>query len=234
MPSWNDGTHWDSGARWDSPAPQPNKTNMSKITTNTSNLNVLQKCEKGQSIITKSTANPLVPGNTAALASFSTKQAALVAANAAVVVARETLSQLIIQRNTAEVGWDSEVALLASFTESATGGVAASIVSAGFGVRGANTPPQPLTAPESVVADTNGSPGNTKVRWNALAGAVSYLVQVSPDPITAQGWKTVATPTKSSCETDGIDPGKVYWYRVAGVNPVGAGPWSAPACREVM
>lgn len=234
MPNWNDGTRWDSGARWDSPAPQPNKTKMATITTNTSNLNVLQKCEKGQSIITKSTANPLVPGNTAALASFSTKQTALVAGNAAVVTARETLTQLITQRNAGEDAWDSEVALLASFTESATGGVATSILSAGFGVRGPGTPPQPLPAPEGVVAGTNGSPGNTKVRWSALAGAVSYLVQVSPDPITAQSWKTVATPTRSSCETNGIDPGKVYWYRVAGVNPVGQGPWSAPACREVM
>ena len=207
---------------------------MAKITINTTNLSVLQKCERGQSIITKSTANPLVPGNTAALAAFSAKQTALVTANAGVVTARETLTQLISVRDAAEAAWDAEITLLAGFTESATAGVAASILSAGFGVRGPNTPPQPLPAPDHELAKTNGSPGNTKVSWQALSGAVSYLVQRSPDPMTPESWETVATPTRSACEAGGAEPGQLYWFRVAGVNPLGAGPWSAPACREVM
>lgn len=234
MPNWNDGTRWDSGARWDAPAPQPTKSVMSKITTNTSKLNVLQKCEKGASIITQSTGNPLVPGNAVPLAAFSDAQTELVDANAAVVTARETLATLIARRNTAETTWEGQVALLAAFTESATNGSADAILSAGFGVRGPGTPPQPLPAPDSLLAKTNGAPGVTKLSWRALSGAVSYVVQWSPDPMTATSWETVATPTKASCEPEGAVPGQVSWFRVAGVNAVGQGPWSAPACREVM
>ena len=207
---------------------------MATITTNTSRLPVLNKCERGASIVAKSTDNPLVPGNAAQLAIFSTTQDALVAANAEVEAVRSTLAQVLASRDVAEQKWDGEVAQLAVLTQAVTNGDPVAMLSAGFGVRGQNTPPQPLPAPENVTAGTNGSPGITKVRWRGLAGAVSYLVESSPDPITGTSWRQVATPTKASCEVDGAEPGKPCWFRVAGVNPLGVGPWSAPALRAVM
>ena len=33
---------------------------------------------------------------------------------------------------------------------------------------------------------------------------------------------------------NGAIPGKECWYRVAGVNRIGRGPWSVPALRPVM
>jgi hypothetical protein len=85
-----------------------------------------------------------------------------------------------------------------------------------------------------VLAKTNGSPGVTKLSWNPLDGVRLYIVEQSPTPITETSWEQVATSTKASCETNGIEPGKEYWYRVAGVDTRGQGPWSAPACRQVM
>ena len=234
-PRWGSGLRWGSGARWPRRAPLTNSIIMATITTNISNLNVLQKTEKGVNLINMGTDNPLVPGNAVPLAAFSTRQAALVAANEAVVGAREALKQIISARNAAETDWNDQCTQLAGFTQSATGGDATAILSSGFGVRAPNSPPPPsLPAPASVTATTNGSPGNTKVKWKGVQGAVSYLVEMSADPFTETSWAQVAAPTKTSCEVGGAEPGKVSWFRVATVSATGIGPWSAPAQRGVM
>ena len=205
---------------------------MALITTNASRLSVVDKCARGTVIITSSTDNPLVPGNAGQLAAFAGNQAALVAKNAEVEVARATLATLLAERDVAEEKWDRGVAHLAGVTEALTQGDRTAMLSAGFGVRGRNTPPQPLSAPEAVQATTNGSPGKTKLRWQGLDGAVSYSVEMNTTP-DKEGWRHVTTTTKSSCEVDGAEPGKPCWFRVAGVNPLGRGPWSSPALRPV-
>ena len=207
---------------------------MSTITTNINGLNVLQKTEKGANIIAKSTDNPLVPGNAAPLAAFSASQSALLDANAAVIATRETLKQQLAARDAAELDWNDTCTKLADFTQTATGGDEVAILSSGFGVRQPKSPPPPLGAPATVTAKTNGSPGNTKVKWSGVTGAVSYLVEMSMDPITETSWVQVATPTKTSCDAAGAQPGKLAWFRVCAVSPTGNGPWSAPAQREVM
>lgn len=207
---------------------------MTTVTTNISSLNVLQKTEKGANIITKSTNNPQVPGNGPALAEFSTGQAALVAANAAVIATRETLKQQGAARDAAEIAWDNKCTNLAAFTQTATGGNEVAILSSGFGVRQPNTPTPPASAPANLSVKTNGSPGVSKLKWSPVPGAVSYLVQMSPDPITESSWEQVATPTKSFCDTTGAVPGKICWFRVSAVISDAGGPWSGPVQREVV
>lgn len=235
MPHWNDGTHWDSRARWAPAAPKTNtRKTMAIIATNTAKLPIPDKLEKGQDIITKSTANPSVPGNTAVLAAFTNAQEDLVAANNAHVGAQTTLKNLMDQRDDALVSWNTALNSLAAFTESATQGDATKITSTGFDVRGNPTPKPPLEAPTGLLAKTNGSPGVTKLNWNPLDGARCYIIQQSPSPITEASWTPVATTTKSRRDTGGAVPGEEYWFRVAGVDSEGQGPWSAPACRQVM
>ena len=207
---------------------------MSLIITNTSRLSVVDKCVRGAVIITSSADNPLVPGNAAQLADFVPRQEALVAKNAAVESARSTLAALMAERAVAEEEWDRGIAYLAGVTEALTNGDRTAMLSAGFGVRGRNAPPQPLPAPREVSARTNGTPGITKLNWTGLEGAVSYVVEMSPVSSDDADWRQVATPTKASCEVPGAEPGQPCWFRVAGVNPLGRGPWSSPARRPVM
>ena len=204
---WGDGTRFDSGARWPGQAPLPKSKTMSTATTNIARLNVVQKLNKGANIIASGTNNPLVPGNGPLLAEFTTAQTELTAKNAAVDAARDALKQAYIERNATETTWNEKVTMLCTFTEVATGGDAAAIISAGFGVRAGRTPTPALGAPDGVLAKTNGSPGITKLSWNPLAGATYYVVEQSPSPITADSWVPVTTSTRSNCETDGADPG---------------------------
>ena len=235
MPYWSDGARYDSGARYDDPAPQPNSNKrMSQITTNISGLSVDSKIARGACIISKSTGNPLVPGNGPTLAAFSAEQSAFITANTAVLSARENLRQQTAARAAAEKRWTDKCNNLADFTQIATNGDEVAILSTGFGVRGANTPPQPVAAPENLKVSTNGSPGISKLRWKPVTGAVSYLVEMSPDPITNDSWVQVDTPTKASAEIPGAEPGTACWFRTAAVGAAGDGPWSEPARRPVM
>ena len=206
---------------------------MAIITTNTSNLNPLEKCAKGVSIISKSTDNPLAPGNAAQLAKFATAQTALVDSNATVIAAKETLRQQFSARNAAEAVWNTELLALAGVTQAGTGGNETAILSTGFGVRGPNSPSQPLGAPINVLVATNGSPGVSKVSWE-LEGAESFVVEMSADATAPAHWVQVLLTSKSYCEVPGAIPGQCAWFRVAGFNTHGVGPWSAPACRPVM
>ena len=138
------------------------------------------------------------------------------------------------QRDDALAGWNNALNNLAAFTESATEGDPTKITSTGFDVRGAATPKPPLGAPTDVLAQTNGSPGVTKLTWKPLDGVRLYIIQQNPNPTVENGWTQVATSTKARIATNGVAPGSVMWYRVAGVDSTGQGPWSAPASRPVM
>ena len=206
---------------------------MSIATTKTRSLSPSQKVEKGAIFILKGTANPLVPGNGPCLAAFATSQTAFASAVQAVSSLRDSLRQALTTRDNAELDWDNKVACLCAFTEAATSGGAAAIESAGFGVRAGRTPPQPLEAPINLMVQTNGAPGVSKLSWE-LPEADTFLVERSPDPVTANSWEQVLVSTKSSCEIPGAQPGQKCWFRVAGVNAAGQGPWSAEAPRPVM
>lgn len=233
QPTWDSGQRWDSGLRWPGAVPPTNTRHLAIIKTNTSRLNILEKCARGLSIVTKSTSNPLAPGNAAQLAKFATAQNALVASNAAVIAAEETLRQLVAGRNADDTKWDAELIALAGVTQAVTGGDETAILSTGFEVRLPSTPTPPLDAPINVLVRTNGTPGISKVSWE-LECADSFIVQMSLDAGAPTHWTDVLMTTKSSAEIPGAEPGKCAWFRVAGFNVKGIGPWSAPACRPVM
>ena len=232
---WNaPSSRWDTGLRWSTePGPKKPKT-MAIIAINTSQLPIPQKLIRGQDIITKSTSNPNVPGNTVLLTAFSTQQVAFTAANAAYEANRQDARELLSARDAALEAWNGALTGLAGFTESATGGDETKILSAGFGVRAAATPPQPVSQILNVRVNFTGMPGYSEVRWKRDANADAYVVQCSPDPITETSWKNMEIVTEPKYQGNGATPGQKCWYRIAGVSRLGQGPLSEPALRPVM
>ncbi len=235
MPYYDDGfTRYDSGARYDQ-APSPrNKKPMANIAINTAKLPIPERILKGQHIISMSTNNPNVPGNTAVLTAFANLQADLVAANENHMHALAMLDKAMAVRDNTLAAWNGGIVTLAAFTQSATGGSEEKILSTGFDVRKAPSPPPPVGAPGPLTVKLNGSPGVTLISWPPVAEARSYLVEQSPAPITETSWAQVDTPAKASCKLDGAEPGTVYWFRVAAVTRKGSSPWSGPAIRPVV
>jgi hypothetical protein len=206
---------------------------MSVIVLNTNKMPLSGKLDLGVQVINMSTGNPNVPGNAVPLTAFSNAQADLIAAKAAYEQNRQDGRELMAARDAALVTWTAALACLAGFTENATLGDKTKILSAGFLVRSEPTPTQPLGAPINVLVETNGSPGVSKVSW-LLDGADTFIVQCSATPEDEKTWVQVLVTTRSSAEIPGAEPGKPCWFRVAGVNALGQGPWSATAPRPVM
>lgn len=207
---------------------------MSKIATYISKLSPQARPAHAERLITMGTNNPLVPGNGPVLAELTTVNNALAAANAEIAVLAQQLKEKYTARNLLSAQWATKVNALAGFTFMATGGDAVAIESAGFSLVPAPQPPQPLHAPQNLRVATNGAPGVSKVTWDAEATAASFALQSSPDPITPTSWSETIVCTKASHEAAGAEPGKVCWFRVAGVNALGQGPWSLPVQRPVV
>jgi hypothetical protein len=175
-----------------------------------------------------------VPGNGPPLAVLEAAQTALAEAQAAFEESQQTTKHLKSLRDTALQNWQAAVTALGVFTESATGGDAAKILSAGFDVKSAPQPPQPVQQILNVRVHFNGTPGYSEVRWKRDRRAEAYVVECCQDPITENGWKNMGTVTEPKFSGNGAIPGKACWYRVAGVNKLGQGVWSEPALRPVM
>ena len=52
--------------------------------------------------------------------------------------------------------------------------------------------------------------------------------------MTDTSWSFLTTTTGASHYGNGATAGQKRWYRVAGVNSMGQGPWSDPSLRPVM
>lgn len=207
---------------------------MGKIACNVSRLNIAAKEVKGREIIAKCTNNPLVQGIDEELAELVTAQAAMVAANDAYIAARSSCAEARAALDAAVAVWNGKVGGLAGVIEAVTDGDDGAILSTGYDLVAPRTPPQLLPAPSNVRAETNGEPGHTTVACDPVPGAKSYVVQKNADLSKPDGWVTVETPTKSTCDTNGVEPGTRAWFRMAAVNAKGRSPWSLPVERPVM
>jgi hypothetical protein len=207
---------------------------MKQVVLNVNGLTGSEQIDKGAVVITKSTDNPSIPGTADELAAFVTAHGNLETAHAASEAARAEAKAKTAARAAALRVWKAKLKLLAVKIEDVTEGEEAAVLSTGFELRSDATPAQALGAPLLVQAATNGTPGMTKLSWEPLEGADWYIVETCADPMTPDGWEQIDTPTKANCTVEGAEPGKVRWYRVAGVNSVGQGPWSDPAARPVM
>jgi hypothetical protein len=207
---------------------------MPTIATNTYRLPIAEKLQRGQTIIELSTGNPNVPGNEAALAAFASVQGELAAAHAAYIAATQHAQMLLTVRDNLVAKWNTALNGLAGVTECATGGEPEDILSAGFDVRSRKSPPHPVAQIFGVAVRYTGTPGYSDVTWQRDPAADAYRVQWSAEDITADGWREVGVVTEASFTGNGATPGQRCWYRVAGVNRLGQGPWSEPALRPVM
>ncbi|MCS7155158.1 MAG: T9SS type A sorting domain-containing protein [Bacteroidota bacterium] len=90
-------------------------------------------------------------------------------------------------------------------------------------------PAAPLGAPELLHPAPNsaGHPVRLELIWRPVSGALSYEVQVSPDPgfmspvLSRSGW------TETRYALSGLRHFTTYFWRVRALGPRGAGPWSA-------
>lgn len=132
---------------------------------------------------------------------------------------------------------DAALMLLASsllgYVDAASEGDPEKILSAGLGVRNRASKPQPLPAPVMAGSQVTQIPGELELRWSAVPGARTYLIERTTDAMAATGWTNGDSATKTKAIVKGLAQGNRYSFRVAAVGPLGTGPWSEPIVRAI-
>ena len=233
-PFYDSGVCYDSGARYDDVSPPASrKTRMAKPKLNLDQLTYEQKLTQATEIKTKMTGNANFPTPVPTLASYTTLITTATTKHAEWTDAQQVAKIKTVERQNAFAALDAASTQLAGYVEAASGGDAAKIESAGMSVRSDRTPPQVPGQVLNLVLTAGDFPGTLDVAFDPAAGAKSYEVQTSPDPMTESSWVFKQSLAKSSGTVPGLTSGSKVWARVRAVGAAGAGPYSDPAVKVV-
>ncbi len=145
----------------------------------------------------------------------------------------------IAQRNEARENLTQRLKKLASYLELVADGDTRKLMGTGYDLRSEtvrSSTHQPLAAPEGLTVKHGKLSGQMVLRAPRLAGAVSYeAAYAEGSPSGDSAWVDAGTFAGSSrIEVAGLTPGKVYWFRLRGINSAGPGAWCDPASLMVI
>jgi fibronectin type III domain protein len=206
-------------------------TIMSQVKANVSKLNATQTMLFGRSIVTAMTGNGVFPTPAPPLASITSAATALETAINVAIAKRAESKLSTTQMHDAQKALALLITQEGNYVQSASGGDAAKIESAGFEVRNPPAPIGDLPAPADLELDANVNPGHMGMRWTPVTGAASYVVERAPDGTAPLDYSSVANPTSAKAEVNTMTSGTRYWFRVAAVGAAGVGMWTLPVSK---
>jgi hypothetical protein len=202
-----------------------------KVKLNLRAQNVPEKVAFARRLAENLKSNTDFPSPSPNLAEVTASADTLEGAYNAAVTARQAAQAATATQDVAEQKLDGLLTRLGSHIEDAADGDEAKIRKAGFDVRADRAAVGALPSPTDLSATTGDKEGAIDLAWNRIAGAKSYVVEMTTDAAAATGWKSAGVCTKSSNTVTGLTSGQKYWFRVAAVGASGQGPWSDPAVR---
>ena len=206
---------------------------MPQIKLNFSRLSIPEKIARARQIITAMTGNPHFTTPQPPLSALTTATDELETAAGDAQTARQTAKAKPTIQNTKEDVVDRLFSQEGGYVFAVSGGDGAIIQSAGMDVRAAPGTVGIPSPPQALGATAGDHDGQMDLSWDPVIGAASYVIEISPDPPTADSWKHGGVSTKSTFTVTGLVPGARIWFRVAAVNPAGQSGWSDPATKIV-
>lgn len=206
---------------------------MALIKLNYSRLSVPEQVALVRRIVTKMTGNSLFPTPQPPLSVLTAGADALEQAENEAQAARQEAKAKTTIRNNKEDDLGRLVTQAVGYVTAISGGDEEIIQSAGMDVRatpGTSTAP---SQPAALSATAGDHDGTMDLSWDPVVEAASYVIETSPDPVSATSWKHEGVSTKSTFTVPGLTSGARVWFRVAAVNPNGQSPWSDPATKIV-
>lgn len=179
---------------------------------------------RGRRIIDKMEGNPRFTSPSPSLAELTVVTNKLAAAEAAIDRSRIKTEQ----RNTALKVFTAKFKQLQTYVEATANGSSEAVLSSGFELRNHNTRSCILPAPVGVKAGYTDLGGEIKVRWKPVKGKEMYSIEIADD-LLAGNWKFAGYSTKAKLTVANLEPGKLYGFRVAVINPAGISAWSETA-----
>ena len=207
---------------------------MTKSKLSLSSLTPDQLVALANTIKTQMTGNANFPSPVPTLAALGTQITTTTAGITAYNAIKTSEKAALATRDAGVAALSSLLAQLATYVDFASGGDPVKIESAGMNVRAASAPVGTLTQVLDLVLSAGDFDGTLDVVWDPVRGAMSYEIQISPDPPTLTSWTPKMTASKSSATMDGLTSGAKMWARVRAVGADNKpGPWSDPATKVV-
>ena len=206
---------------------------MAKVKLSLARIPVEHKIPLGNTIHAGMTGNANFPSPTPSLPDYAAVIANLTAKHAAYLSLLEQVKAALDDRNAAEALYDAATTQLGAYAEGATGGDLGKLASGGFPTRKIPAPLGPLDEVRNLSVQAGAHEGTLRAKWKPTRGAKSYEVQVCPDPIAPEGWRSVEPTSNSRYTIGGLNSGTKIWVRVRAIAKGPAGPWSDPAIKTV-
>jgi hypothetical protein len=127
----------------------------------------------------------------------------------------------------AEEALGGRLMLDARYVQNVSGGNAQIIGLAGMDVRATPQPVGLLPAPQGVSATAGEFARQVTLKWSPVPKAASYTVERTTTPNAPHSWQIAAASTKAKAAVTGLTSGTKHWFRIAAINTVGPGLWSA-------
>lgn len=183
------------------------------------------------SLVANLTDNPPYVGVNPPVATLSSLLLAANARQNELAEAKANVGQLQEQLKTLDAQiWDRIVATAAD-VQNISNGDAASIVSTGFQIAGAPSPLGVPVAPQNVRSRPTEAEGTAWLDWDAVLGAVSYIIECTQNPVTGP-WVFVGVSPRASYKAVNLQSGTKYWFRVRAVGAAGESPNSDHAYKQ--
>ncbi len=205
------------------------RTNIAKVKLGLAKLKLDSKLQRTQTITTAMADNENFPAPNPPLEDLSTLRSNIIAKTNAIDAMKVALEFEMTERNLMVKGLDEALMQEAAYVQTASGGKAEIILSAGMEVADTPSPVGPLPAPQDLQAFTSAFKGRVDTKWEPVAGRSSYVVESAVNPDGP--WSQIAVTTRANCTATGLTGGTKYWFRARAVGAAGAGPWSEPVMK---
>ncbi|HLG35053.1 MAG TPA: fibronectin type III domain-containing protein [Bacteroidia bacterium] len=131
--------------------------------------------------------------------------------------------------NKKEDAFDEVMRRMGRYVDNTAKGNENIIRSAGMDVKKQREPAQLCAAAENLSATPGLLSGSIDLRWKRPKFAVGHNIYVSADIENNNAWKLIGQTTNTRFTVTGLEPLKVYWFKVEGIGSAGTGAASDPA-----
>jgi hypothetical protein len=200
---------------------------MNKVKAGLRGLNPEDKAQRAAIVYTHMNGNPDFPNPSPSMAEFHAAYIELKEANLA---AMDRGRMALARRNRAVDVMDQYLTRLAGYVNSECLGDTLKLMMSGFELVKGASPINALDHPKELIARPTNYPGEVKLRWKRVPGAIMYAVERSPFVFgQPEQWERVDETSRPQCTLKDMEPHVQYQFRVRALGTKVKGPYSAIA-----
>jgi hypothetical protein len=206
---------------------------MARVSAKLWKLGMLQLLQFLQDLITAATGNPNAPTPNPHLVTLQGLYDDGVDKNNACTAAQNAATAALAERDEHIQAIIAGINAYANSMEAHTMFDAVKLQTLALPLRSATSAPQPCGTVMGLVTSIGDEDGALSGKWDRQTQALSYEVQISPDPTVPNSWVSQVNVGRPRIKVTGLPSGQKRWMRVRAINDLGPGPWSDPSCRMI-